>query len=88
MVPLGINNVETLIGGATLIDNSCGEDILPTESCTVTLKVYRRPDAETGVPLMPPLEALNVNPGGRDPLTIIQLLYGGIPPAATSDGTK
>jgi hypothetical protein len=49
---------------------------------TVTLKINGLPMAVDGVPLMAPEEALRFRPGGREPLLMAQLLYGGVPPLA------
>jgi hypothetical protein len=50
----------------------------------VTLKLNGLPVAVVGVPPMTPVLALSVNPGGNDPETTVQFLYGDTPLAAAS----
>jgi hypothetical protein len=67
---------------AIAIDRDCGAEATPRLSLTVTLKINGLPMAVDGVPLMAPEEALRFRPGGREPLLMAQLLYGGVPPLA------
>ena len=53
----------------------------PVESTTCAVKL--NVPAVVGVPVIAPVEAFNVNPGGNDPL-MIENVYGGVPPVATS----
>jgi len=70
--------------GAIVIDKLCAGEVLFALSCTVTLKTKGLPAAVAGVPLMTPVAALSVNPGGNDPETTVQFWYGGTPFAAAS----
>ncbi len=51
-------------------------------SCTVTENVDV--PVPKGVPIIRPLAGFRTMPLGRAPLTTIQFLYGGVPPAAVS----
>jgi hypothetical protein len=62
------------------IDRDCGAEVSPRLSLTVTLNVNGLPAAVEGVPLMAAEEESSFRPGGREPLLIAQLLYGGVPP--------
>src|ERR1051325_8842303 len=64
------------------MENDCAADVAPALSLTVTLKLNGLPTALVGVPLIPPVAALRLKPGGSDPATSAQLLYGGVPPPA------
>jgi hypothetical protein len=48
--------------------------VLLALSLTCTVNANGLPVAVLGVPLITPVEALRVNPGGRAPLDMIQLL--------------
>jgi len=59
--------------GLIVMDNGlCGRGS-PLLSFTVTLKLNGLPDVVVGVPLIEPVEALSVKPGGKDP-ELAQLL--------------
>ena len=53
-------------------------------SVTVTLNLNGLPIVANGVPLITPVKAFSVNPGGSEPVLTVHLLYGGVPPAAES----
>jgi len=63
-----------------LIESSLGGETVPLLSRTVTLKVKGLPSEVAGVPLITPVEGFSVRPGGS--VVAVQLLYGGVPPAA------
>src|ERR1700690_151313 len=54
---------------------------LPVESTTWAVKLYV--PAVVGVPVMAPVDALSVKPGGRVPV-MIENVYGATPPVAIS----
>jgi hypothetical protein len=54
------------------MDKGCGGETPPTLSFTVTLNLNGLPTAVVGVPLMTPVAAVSVSPGGRDPLVTVQ----------------
>ena len=54
---------------------------VPVESTTCAVKL--NVPAVVGVPVIAPVEAFNVSPVGNDPL-MIENVYGGVPPVATS----
>jgi hypothetical protein len=60
-------------GWLTAIERLWGGEEAPVLSLTMTLKLKGLPVAELGTPLMRPLVALSVNPGGREPALRIQL---------------
>jgi hypothetical protein len=58
--------------GRTLIESAFAGDVVPAVSLTVTLKLKGLPTALEGVPLIAPLAALSVSPGGSDPVLTVQ----------------
>ncbi len=67
---------------AIAIENGCGCEVAPALSFRVTLKVKGLPSALVGVPLIAPVDAFSIKPGGSPPALTDQLLYGGVPPLA------
>jgi hypothetical protein len=55
---------------------------VPRESTTWAVKL--NVPAVVGVPVIAPVDGFSVNPGGSEPL-VIENVYGGTPPVATSD---
>ena len=55
---------------------------LPVESTTWAVKL--NVPAVVGVPVMAPVDELSVKPAGNEPV-MIENVYGGTPPVATSD---
>ena len=53
--------------------------VFPFESTTFAVKV--KLPAVVGVPVIAPVEASNVRPGGKEP-EVIEKVYGGTPPVA------
>jgi len=64
------SGVPCTIGFAIAIEKLCGADMFPCESSAVTLN-WNEP-AVVGVPLMMPVEANSVSPGGSAPVTTAQ----------------
>ena len=65
-------STEIITGAAAIeMDKFC--DALLTVSCTVTVKLYKPPAVAATVPLMAPVVAFNVKPGGSDPENTVQL---------------
>jgi hypothetical protein len=62
-----------------VIKKPCGPEV-PVVSVTVTRKVYV--PAVVGVPEITPVAALKLNPGGGEPLVIVQL-HGHVSGAAS-----
>jgi len=55
--------------------------VIPEESTTWAVKL--KEPAVVGVPVMAPVLGFSVKPGGRLP-AVIEKVYGGVPPVATS----
>ncbi len=70
--PMAMENVPVAVSGFPL-------------SWTVATKLDLLPGAAVGIPLMRPVVGLKVRPCGRDPETIVTLLYGGVPPTGIRD---
>lgn len=58
--------------------------VVVAEVESVTRKVGVSTSAAVGVPLITPVEAFRVKPGGRCPRVIAQV-YGPVPPVAAND---
>ena len=64
-----------------VIDSGCAGEVAWVLSCTVTLK-ENVPMLAAGVPLITPEDEFKESPLGNAPEFTVQLLYGGVPPAA------
>ena len=64
-----------MAGGASMaMDSDWDADVAPAESVAVIANWNGLPEAVDGVPVMAPVEALRLRPGGRLPVTIVHLL--------------
>ena len=72
--PLGKVVVVTLGPAVTVMDKGLPAEVLPALSVTATLNENGLPVDVEGVPLITPVEAASVSPGGRDPLLNAQLV--------------
>ena len=64
-----------------VMESGCAGDVVCVLSWTVTVN-EKVPMLAVGVPLMTPVEAFSERPLGNAPEFTVQLLYGGVPPAA------
>jgi hypothetical protein len=71
--PAGNGELVTAKTPVTEIVNPCATDTLPALSFVVTLNPNGVPTALVGVPLMTPVTAFNVTPGGSVPALTVQL---------------